>query len=220
MSHTKLCVAGPFKKGIQGKMQYAPEYVCYIASIKACVRCSGNKLKDYFECFQGLKQGCLCSPVLFTCFINELVNDITRDGSHRSQLFPNQIEIFLMLFADDLALLSSPVIGLQNQLNLLYESSRRLGLKVNTDKIKIIVFHKGGHLTSRESWYLREQKLEVVCKYKYLGLNFFTLLSFNIGTEDFVSQAKKKATIEILKALRTNGCHWNTQCFPICWMLR
>ena len=44
---------------------------------------------------------------------------------------PNQIEMFLILFADDLALLSSTVRGLQNQLNLLYESSRRLGLKVS-----------------------------------------------------------------------------------------
>ena len=52
---------------------------------------------------------------------------------------PNQIEMFLMLFANDLALLSSTVRGLQNHLNLLYESSRRLGLKINTDKTKIMV---------------------------------------------------------------------------------
>ena len=28
-------------------------------------------------------------------------------------------------------------------------------------------------------------------KYKYLGLNFSTMLSYNIGTEDFVSWSKK-----------------------------
>ena len=79
-------------------------------------------------------------------------------------------------------------MGLQNQLILLYESSRRLDLKVNADKTKIMVFHKGGHLTSREGWYLGEQRFEVVGKYKYLGLNFSTMLNFNIGTEDFVSR--------------------------------
>ena len=36
------------------------------------------------------------------------------------------IEIFLMLFADDLALLPSAVMGLQNQLNLLRETSRNV----------------------------------------------------------------------------------------------
>ena len=85
---------------------------------------------------------------------------------------PNQIEMFLMLFADDLALLSSTVRSLQNQLNLLYESSRRLDQKVITDKTKIMVFRKGGHLSSRENWYLGEQTIEIVGKYKYLGFNF------------------------------------------------
>ena len=50
------------------------------------------------------------------------------------------------------------------------------------------------------------QKLEVVGKCKYLGLNFSTIVSFNMGTEDFVSRAKK-GTIEILKALRAYRCH-------------
>eukprot|EP00916_Digyalum_oweni_P017671 GHVL01029026.1.p1 GENE.GHVL01029026.1~~GHVL01029026.1.p1 ORF type:complete len:175 (-),score=5.84 GHVL01029026.1:326-850(-) len=127
-------------------------------------------------------------------------------GNHGIQLLPNQIEIFLMLFADDLALLSSTVWGLQNQLNLLFESSQRLGLKVNTEKTKVVVFRKGGHLSAREKWTLGNEKVEVVGKYKYLGLNFSTMLSYNIGTEDFVCRAKK-GTIEILKALKTNGCH-------------
>ena len=103
--------------------------------------------------------------------------------------------MFLMLFADDLALLSSTVKGLQNQLNL-PKSSRRLGLKVNIDNTKIMVFRKGGHLSSRENWYLGEQKFETVGKYKYRGFNYSTMLSYDRGTEDFVSRAKK-STIEI-----------------------
>ena len=67
------------------------------------------------------------------------------------------------------------------------------------DKTKIMVFCKGGHLSSRENWYLGEQTIEIVGKYKYLGFNFSTMLSYNIGTEDFVSRAKK-GTIEILKS--------------------
>ena len=74
---------------------------------------------------------------------------------------------------------------------------------VNTDKTKIIVFYKGCHLSSRENWYLGEQTIEIVGKYKDLGFNFSTILSYNTGTEDFVARAKK-GTIEILKALRTS----------------
>ena len=61
---------------------------------------------------------CFCSPILFIYFINELAKDITRGGIHGIQLMPNQTEMFLMLFADDLALLLSTVTGLQNHLNL------------------------------------------------------------------------------------------------------
>ena len=50
-------------------------------------------------------------PILFTYFINEPANDITRGGIHGIQLMPNQIEMFLMLFADNHALLSSTVGG-------------------------------------------------------------------------------------------------------------
>ena len=203
VKHVKrLCVQNMWlvlsRTGIQGKMltMLRGRY----ASIKACVRCSGSDLSDYFECLQGLKQGCLCSPILITYFINELAKDITRGGIRGIQLMPNQIEMLLMLFADDLALLSSTVRGLQNQQNLLYESSRRLGLEVNTDKSKIMVFRKEGHLSSRENWYLGEQTTEIVGKYKYLGFSFSTILSYNIGTEDFVSRAKK-GTIENLKAV-------------------
>ena len=43
------------------------------------------------------------------------------------------IEIFILLFADDVILMSHSVCGLQNQLNILYETVNRLGLVVNVD---------------------------------------------------------------------------------------
>ena len=49
-------------------------------------------------------------------FVNGLTNDVTRSEIHGIQLLPNQTEIFLMLFADDLGLLFSTVMGLPNQL--------------------------------------------------------------------------------------------------------
>jgi Reverse transcriptase (RNA-dependent DNA polymerase) len=200
------------RTGVQGKMLNMLRGM--YQSVKSCVRCAGGDLTDYFECLQGLKQGCLCSPILFSYFINELANDITRGGTHGIQLLPNQIELFLMLFADDLALLSSTVRGLQNQLNLLHEASQRLGLKVNTGKTKIMVFRKGGHLAASETWHLGDENLEVVGRYKYLGLNFSTMLSFNIATDEFVSRAKK-GVFEIARALKAYGCHSCTVFFKL-----
>ena len=89
----------------------------------------------FIECFQGLKQGCILSPILFSMLINELANEILEKGKRGVSLGPAEIELFLLLFADDLTLLSSTVIGLQNQLNVLQEATQRLGLTVNLHKI-------------------------------------------------------------------------------------
>ena len=102
---------------------------------------------------QGLKQGCLVSPVLYSFLINELASEIPLKGKHGTQLLPRETELFLLMFADDIALLSSTPVGLQNQLNVLYKTADRLGLLVNLEKTKIAVFKNGDYLTRAERWY-------------------------------------------------------------------
>ena len=53
------------------------------------------------------------------------------------QLLPGHDEIFSLLFADDIALVSSTPSGLQNQINSLEKASKSLGLTVNLDKTKV-----------------------------------------------------------------------------------
>ena len=47
------------------------------------------------------------------------------------------------MFADDIALLSSTPVGLQKQLNVLYEVANRLGLLVNLEKTKMGAIWQG-----------------------------------------------------------------------------
>jgi len=77
-------------------------------------------------------------PLLFL-FINELTKDI-ESGKHGIQLAPDLIELLILLFADDVVLLSDSDIGLQTQLNVLYNTAKRLDLIVNLDKPNILVF--------------------------------------------------------------------------------
>ena len=48
-------------------------------NVKARIRC-GAKFTDYINCTRGVKQGDVCSPVLFSLFINELALDIINSG--------------------------------------------------------------------------------------------------------------------------------------------
>jgi hypothetical protein len=82
------------------------------------------------------------------------------------------VHILILLFADDVALLSDSVIGLQTQLNILYDTAKRLGLVVNLEKSNIVVYRNGGHLAANESWHYGDNVLVVVNAYKYLGIFF------------------------------------------------
>ena len=128
-----------FRTGVQGKMLRTLKSM--YRTVQACVRC-GRENTEYFTCLQGLKQGCLASPTLFSLFVNELAHDIISQGKHGLQFSPNDIEIFIMLFADD--------IGLQNQITALYNAANRLRLQVNLSKTKVTVFRKGVYLSARE----------------------------------------------------------------------
>ena len=99
--------------------------------------------------------------------------------------------MFILLFADDVALLATTPYGLQNQLNSLKACCGRLHMEVNRDKTKVMVFRKGGYLSKHEKWYYDGIEMEVVNKYHYLGFAFTTILSVKQGTDHLVAKGKK-----------------------------
>jgi hypothetical protein len=117
---------------------------------------------DFFDCPVGLRQGCCLSPELFAIFINEIAKAVDNGGMHGIQLLPGLVELFILLFADDIVLLSDTARGLQNQINVLYQACKNLYLTVNLDKTKVMVFRKGGFLGRNERWTLGGRPLEVV----------------------------------------------------------
>ena len=92
----------------------------------------------------------MCSPVLFSLFINELTKDIIESDKHDIQLALDLIELLILLFADDFVLLSDSVFGLQTQLNVLFNTAKRLDLVGNLNKSNIVVFRIGGHFDLNE----------------------------------------------------------------------
>eukprot|EP00745_Piridium_sociabile_P026381 TRINITY_DN42111_c0_g1_i2.p2 TRINITY_DN42111_c0_g1~~TRINITY_DN42111_c0_g1_i2.p2 ORF type:complete len:140 (+),score=5.89 TRINITY_DN42111_c0_g1_i2:195-614(+) len=125
----------------------------------------------------------------------------SRVGKHGIQLIPGAVELFLLLFADDVVLLSSTVHGLQTQLNNLRREANKLRLTVNLTKTNVMVFRKGGHLSRREKWFYGSEEISVTNQYKYLGLIFTTKLSVNVALSE-LSKKGKRGVLEILKSLR------------------
>ena len=173
-------------------------------NVQSCVRWQ-HALSDFFPCSVGVKQGAIESPGIFSLYINAVAEYVHLNGKHGVQLLPCMREIFLLLFADDVVLISTTPTGLQNQIDNLVQVSNTLSLKVNTGKTKIMIFRKGGHLAKGEKWFLEGTKLDVVNMYKYLGYMFTTRLSLNTAQEDLCTRGKQKS-LHILKAM------WSLQC--------
>ena len=106
------------------------------------------------------------SPLIFSSLISEVANFIRKNGKHGIQLIPGQDEIFLLLFADDIVLLSSTPTGLQNKINSLEKASSSLGFIVNLEKTKVMVLRKGSHIAATEQWFYNRTEIEIVNSYK------------------------------------------------------
>ena len=184
-----------FKNGIKGKFYHCVKSM--YDEVKARIR-AGAVLSDYINCTRGVKQGDVCSPLLFSLFINELAFEIISKGLHGVTF--ELLELFILLFADDIVLLSTTVVGLQRQLNNLHTAATKLELKVNMDKTSIIVFRKGGYLSKYEKWSYGNENVSVANVYKYLGVYFSTKLSFSYTCDDLSCRAKK-AVIGIFQVL-------------------
>jgi hypothetical protein len=181
------------------------------SSVVAAVR-TAEGVSDEFSCPFGLKQGECSSPILFSFLINELAQNVIRRGRHGVQLMQNMAEIFLLLFADDVALVSTTPAGLQRQLDSLKIEADRLQLSVNLDKTNIVVFRKGGFLSQTEHWTYGGEQIQVVNSYKYLGLSLSTRLSTVQAVADFIPKAKRKIVC-ILNALTKINCFdWTVFC--------
>lgn len=189
--------------GIQGNMlnMIKSLYLNVLTSVR-----NNGDYSEYFECPIGLKQGCILSPTLFSIFMTELSRVLNDEGKHGIQLLTGKAVIFHLLYADDIALISDTPTGLQNQLNVLNAQGTRLGLEVNLNKTKIIVFRKGGHLSKHETWHLGGSPIEVVNSYSYLGIYFTTRMSFTSSTTPFVAKAKKVCN-DILRSLNLLKCY-------------
>ena len=137
-------------------------------SVQMCVKYK-NKFSNFFALHSGVKQGDPFSTILFIFFINDLALSLADDNQQTTQI--SNINVFLLLFADDAVLVSSSQDGLQLMLDKLQEYSNLWNLRVNTEKLKIMIFERGKSNNFR--FYYNDQQLEIVESFKYLGVTFY-----------------------------------------------
>ena len=177
-------------------------------NVKSCVKYNGV-LSDYFSINKGLLQGEVMSPILFSFYLNDFEITFINDNCKSVEI--QDINLFLLLFADDLVLFSETPEGLQQMLNSLYSYTKKWNLKVNVEKTKIVIFRNGGNVKQDETWYYDEIQIDITNEFKYLGMLFYFNGKF-LKTQKHVSEQGRKAYFALLSTVKKYCFNIETNC--------
>ncbi|KAK1806238.1 hypothetical protein P4O66_000116 [Electrophorus voltai] len=134
----------------------------YISS-SCCVR-TDNGYTDFFNIETGVKQGCSLSPILFLLAVDYVMKRVMMspvtgipwtNGSHLTDLN----------FADDIALLANTKPALQSMTTCLEGEAEKVGLRINTDKTKVMCVNR----QTKVQITIGQQTVEDIDEFTYLG---------------------------------------------------
>lgn len=126
---------------------------------------------------------------LFSMFLNDLQETLLLKGTDGIDI--GTLKLFVLLYADDLILFAKSAEGLQNSLNILDSYCDRWKLVVNTQKTKIMIFRNAGRLPQNLMFFYQGSPIEIVSKFKYLGVVFSSGGAFNENDKTTSGQALK-----------------------------
>ena len=204
-------------KGITGKVF---NLIKKIYTNEKCRIKMGNVLSDIFDANQGVRQGCILSPILFNIFISDLPEILNSQKNNPAKVGSNEI-LSCILWADDLVMLSESKEGLTEMLNDLSDFSSKNGLKINADKTKCMVFNKTGrHI--RCNIKVDNMTITSVREYKYLGFLVTPSGEVSTGISDLKSRAlyalvqlRKKLGVSFRENIRISFYLFDTLIKPI-----
>ena len=150
---------------------------------------------------RGVKQGDVLSPLLFNFFINDIVIHLNQPNLDPVVIDNSSINI--LLYADDIVLLSESQPGLQNCLDNLHSYCESWKLEVNTNKSKVLVFNSNGK-TFNNAFNYNNTNIETVAEYNYLGITMKYNGFFNAAIDVLVDKARK-AYFKIKKTIGLNN---------------
>ena len=102
-----------------------------------------NGLTNAFVANQGVKQGCILSPLLFNIFLTDLPDYLSNSECRPLQM-EDSTPIDCIIWADDIVILFETEEGLQCMLDKLAIYALENEMEINRDKTTGMIFNKSG----------------------------------------------------------------------------
>eukprot|EP00057_Strongylocentrotus_purpuratus_P022603 XP_011677077.1 PREDICTED: RNA-directed DNA polymerase from mobile element jockey-like [Strongylocentrotus purpuratus] len=176
-----------------------------------------DKTSGAIPILQGVRQGGVLSPLLYTVFVDGLIKEL-RDKRLGCQLLSQHAGVIVL--ADDVALVSSSPTELQEMLNVTCKYAETWRYRINPQKSKIVTFNNKAHKsTAQPMWILGQMPIESVTQHPHLGIikssskHDPTDLMISRGTKTFYALTGAGA---YTGGLLPHHCArlWKTYCIP------
>jgi hypothetical protein len=146
----------------------------YYDSSRGIIILEDGNYSSFFIIMVGVKQGGIISAFLFQIFIDDLIVEII--GSNLGAII-NNINVSIIVYADDILLICSVDAHLQHLLDICNKFSEKWRLKFNANKSHIIEF--GKQFYEKSIFYLNDTEITKSEKIDYLGISIDKNLDFD-----------------------------------------
>ena len=184
------------------------------SSSKAQVKVGGI-YGDAYDMLRGTRQGCPLSPVLFLIFINDILKRVPK-GVVIPGLKKDPLSCAGLLFADDVVGLTESKEEVVAFLKEVTRWSQKWRLPTGASKCGVMLI--GGTEEEQkdlrnEVFYLNNERVEVVRKYKYLGI----FITDNLGDRNYTDETAHCKTLaeKVRKAVDIRRPFLRDKSFPI-----
>lgn len=150
-----------------------------------------GRITEEFEAEKGVRQGCALSSILFDLYIDDI--DEEWDKNDQGGVVVGKHKIRVLKYADDIAIVAETAKELERMLKSTEKYVDKNELTVNVKKTKIMVFRNGGKRVRDEKWRFKEEDIQVVNDFKYLGYLFTTRNSCVKHKQLLAGRAQKAA---------------------------
>ena len=191
-----------------GNKRLTPPYGNMYHSIKAiyyepycCVNVN-NMLTDWFLSESSVRQGDTLSPTLFGVFINDIVSEI--NGLNQGIVINGKC-ISILLYTDDIAIMSETPLGLQHMLTQIHKWSTQWRIRFNIKKSQVVHYRRSSVPLTESVFYLGETQLDIVSQYKYLGVILNEFLDYSVTAKFLADSGNRALGALINKYKHLNG---------------